>query len=219
MISKNVLKAVLIDLDGTLADSLPALYATYLDFLKERGVEGTREEFQQLNGPTLPEIVAYLKGKYGWTESEELLFSKYQEVLQKHYVETMSLFPGVIDFLHYAKNKGWKLALVTSAGEVLAFKFLLKKKIEDYFDLLVTLSHVRKGKPDPEIYLKALRKLRLRPTDVVAIEDSPNGVRAALAAGIATVQILHGDSDKKVPGSIAGHNWDHIMELFKEKYG
>lgn len=183
------MKAILIDLDGTLADTLPHLYRAYNTFLAKRGKEGSLQEFQQLNGPTLKEIVATLKKRYGWPESQEQLHKMYIDQIQTEYRGRARLFPGALEFLQAAKKHHKQLCLVTSAERRLAETFLQAKGIEKLFDQVVTLEQ-EPGKPDPAIYLKALKALHVEAQHAVAIEDSTNGIQSALNAKINTLVYL-----------------------------
>jgi HAD superfamily hydrolase (TIGR01509 family) len=212
------LKAILIDLDGTLADSMPALYNAYMIFMKSRGEKGTQEEFNCLIGPNIREVIAFLKPKYGWQESHESLFKEYSKTIKKKFSENLVLFPDAKEFLYYAKVKGLKLALVTSAESDVVHSFLKLNYIEKFFDVIITGDDVEKSKPDPEGYLKALDVLKIPHDEAWAIEDSPNGVLSALQAKIPTFQIIHSLQNSKIEGAKQVSNWGQIMELVSHYY-
>lgn len=210
-----MLKAILIDLDGTLADTIPILFRTYLKFLEKAGYQGNSEEFQELNGPALSEIVNYLKEKYHLKETSENLLKVYQQLLQTFYLSEMQLFPGVREFLTFAKSHHLKLAVVTSAPYDITAHFLSAQKIEKDFDLIASSEDVKKAKPFPEIYQKAIKKLGIRKEEAIAIEDSLNGVKAALAAGIKTLHFSHGVYPQSINGVVKVENWFEILEYIK----
>jgi len=188
-----VLKGVLIDLDGTLADSMPLLYQTYFDFLKRFGHVGSQAEFHTLIGPSLSAVVEHLNNKYHFGMPTGRLTQEYTASLLIHYADSIALFPGAREFLDQAKAKGLKLALVTSADQVLAETFLQAQGITNYFDHIITPAGLPESKPSPAIYLRALETLDLSPDETLAIEDSENGVKAAEGAGIRTVQFTGGN--------------------------
>lgn len=191
-------KGLFIDFDGTLADTMPILYGIYLQFLKEQGHQGDEEEFTTLVGQTLIQIAATLKKKYNLKPSVEDLFNSYEQLLQKEYLDKVQFFPNSIETLQYAKKElGYPLALVTSAPKKLINKILEKHKLSKLFDLIVGAEDIEKGKPDPEIYLKALKMMNLQPNAGLAFEDSFNGVAAALDAGMTCVLISNGDDELK----------------------
>lgn len=192
------LKAACLDLDGTLVDSIPLVYQAYCDFLEEHGYKGTREEFNRLNGPSLFEIAKFLGEKYGFPVSQEELVRSYLSRIQEVYHKA-PLFPGVLEFLSYAKEAGLLLALVTSSTKKLVKKFLKHHTLESFFSVVSTGDEVRRAKPNPDIYHKTLEKLHLFSGDVLSVEDSLNGVSASLNAGIFTIWISHGEEGVDVP--------------------
>ena len=88
-----------------------------------------------------------------------------------------------------AKQKGLLLSVVSSSHEKLIHSVLKKLEISTFFDLLVSAEHLAFGKPHPMPYLEAAKRLCVDNTECVAFEDSPNGVRSALAAGMRVVAI------------------------------
>lgn len=218
MTSKKVLKAILIDLDGTLADTIPVLYETYLQFMAAKEQKGTPEEFATLMGPTISQIVDILNKKYHWNESPKQLTQQYWHLLATLYSDHLGLFPGAKQFIRHIKQKGVKVALVTSAASDLADSFLKKHQLTEYFDCIVTGDDVARGKPDPEAYLKALSHLKLRPEEAFVIEDSRSGIQSARTAQIPTIQILHRDLVPVIEGAIPLLNWNTIETYFKENY-
>ncbi len=213
--------AVFIDMDGTIVDSHPVLLQIYLDFMRRMGVEGSQEEFQELVGPSMPEVVAILRDRYGIDLSVEGLTGQYHQALESVYTNKLRIFDGVVDFLSYAKNKGIKVALVTSATEQLAKKFLQAQGINELFDTIVTPGQ-GKGKPSPDIYFKALEEVSCEAGDTVVIEDSPNGVQAGVNAGIFTIHIFN----TPLPSILEQHplvahigDWHEVMKMCEETHG
>lgn len=218
MTSKKVLKAILIDLDGTLADTIPVLYETYLQFMAHRGLKGSKDEFADLMGPTIPQVVDILRTKYHWPESSETLTRQYWHLLATIYSEHLGLFPGAREFIQHLKKRGVKIALVTSAAYELADSFLTRHQLKGYFDCIITGEHVVNGKPDPEAYQKALDDLKVKPEEALAVEDSYNGVLSATSAKIPTIQIKHHDQIKLIEGAHPLLNWESISKYYRETY-
>ncbi len=221
--NQSKLKVVLIDFDGTLVDSMEDLYGIYFAFLREYGHEGTPEEFAELNGPTINEILAMLMKKYHLPEPLEKLLEIYKARLEEYYGKTAVPYPGVVEFLMRIRKEGIKSALVTSAKRSFVDPFLKRHHLEQYFSHIVTADGVSHGKPNPEIYLKALQVLGIQPSEALAIEDSLNGVLSATSAGIYTWRInskLSNEPDIKSHDSrLELPNWKSIEELFTETYG
>ncbi len=211
---------VLIDLDGTLLDSVPALYHVYQQFLQTFEVRGSKEEFDQLNGVDFQEVLTTLKSKHKLYLDYEELHVLYQDLIKQAYKHDVHLFPGVRTFLHYAKEAGWHLAVVTSTELSLAQLALNAQGILKDFEAIFTSEKLPKGKPDPMIYLEALQKLGLSPDQVVGIEDSAKGVHAALAAGIETLRFQPGIEKKSSanPYLFDVADWDEILLFLRRKW-
>ena len=108
-------KALLLDLDGTLANSLPMLYHYYSKFLEQYGYRGTPEEFERLNGPSMLEIMSILQKRYSLPSEGKDLFVTYQAMLVQAYAQKVPLFQGGREFLLNAREQGLLLAVVSSA--------------------------------------------------------------------------------------------------------
>ena len=111
---------------------------------------------------------------------------------RQYYDEAMAvqeLMPGVERYIADARALGLLLAVVSSSSRRWIVKHLDRFAIRERFDAIVSKDEVEIAKPDPELYLQALRRLQVRPDEAIALEDSMNGLRAAKAAGIACVAV------------------------------
>lgn len=211
-----MLKAVLVDLDGTLADTVKPLYKLYCDLLAPHGKQGNPDEFRTLNGKSLKEIVAILKARYDIPSSEEMLLAEYDAGVARVY-QKIPLFPFVDPTLAMVKKANLKLILVTSAHLQLARLFLDSHGL--HFDDVQT-SEGLPGKPSPAIYENALKKAEAAPDQAVAIEDSDNGFEAAMRAGIYTLRLqenIQGSVLKK--GYAEVQDWQAIHQILTKAYG
>lgn len=184
-------KALLIDMDGTVVDSLPLLFDAYRTFLHQFGQTGTSEEFLALIGPSLPEIVAILKNRYNLKGEQDLLLESYQKGLLHIYRHQVRAFPFVREVLSYAKKRGFKLALVSSAESRIVEACLAGLSLTSFFDAVVTKQMHLRSKPEPDLYLAALDQLKVDASRALAIEDAKNGVAASTAAHIFTLWLAH----------------------------
>jgi HAD superfamily hydrolase (TIGR01509 family) len=148
------------------------------------GIQGSEGEFKRLNGARVPEIVKLLQQQYGIHDPSDALISWYRQSVLQLYSQEARIFPHAREILEGIKRLPAKLFLVTSAEFLLANAFLQKEHLNSIFDGLVTGENVEKGKPCPDIYLKALQLAEALPEFSIAIEDSPNGLEAARRAGI-----------------------------------
>jgi putative hydrolase of the HAD superfamily len=111
-------------------------------------------------------------------------------------IELEELRPGILDYLGEAKKRGLATAIVSSSSRRWIDTHLVRLGRTEDFDVIVTADHdPDRGKPAPTLYLEALDLLGLAPSEAVAFEDSPNGVRAAKAAGIFCVAIPNSVTD------------------------
>lgn len=176
-------KGLLIDLDGTLVDTIESLYHVYLEFLQARNITGTRAEFDTLNGPPLRVITAHLKQTYNFPESVETILEDYQRRIEAALVDA-PLMPGADVFIPKAFGEGYRLVLVTSSPRHMAELLLTKHGLRSYFSIIVSGDDVKNGKPHPEPYLQALQMIHLPLENCLAIEDGEKGIASAKAAGL-----------------------------------
>ena len=176
-------RGLFVDLDGTLADSLGVLRRVYFRFLEKFGLEGSDSEFNQLNGPTVTEIASILQTRYVLPGGASDLGFIYNQLIDEAYEGVMPL-PGAIDLLENAMKRGWKLVLVTSNLRVRAENWADRNGFSSLIDAVVSAEEVRRGKPYPDLYELALTRSGCVVADSIAVEDSPQGAQAALAAAV-----------------------------------
>ncbi len=193
-------RGLFLDLDGTLADSLPAMEAAYRALLRRFGREGSAAEFQSLNGPPAAVIIERIALAHGLTAPREELLTAYRDLVRQAHA-TAPPAAGAREVLEHARKHGWETAVVTSAASADARAWLARVGLVELIAVVVGGDEVQKGKPDPEPYRLALQRTGCVAQESLAIEDSIQGAKAALAAGVPT-QLLGGAPD----GNIAGSN-------------
>jgi HAD superfamily hydrolase (TIGR01509 family) len=175
-------EALLIDLDGTLADSHGPLRACFEAFLAQRGIVSRSEDFDSLDGARLGDIPARLQERFAIDEPLDELRGEYQERVADAYAK-VSPATGATELVRGAASKGIRLVLVTSAPRALADAFLRAAGLAGAFAAVVS-GEDGPGKPDPALFDRALELARVPAERALAIEDAPSGVRAARAAGV-----------------------------------
>jgi HAD superfamily hydrolase (TIGR01509 family) len=180
------LRAVLFDLDGTLVASHEALWKAYAAFLSAHGCQPTREEFVSLDGPSIPQIVRWLRDAHDLGSSPAELETEYRAFLDKGYRDAPA-GNGADEALE-ALSARLSLALVTSAPSSLVVELLRTRGWLGKFGAVVT-GDEGASKPEPDLYELALGRLGVGADEAVAVEDGQHGVEAAVAAGIYTVGI------------------------------
>jgi len=182
---------VLFDLDGTLLNSMPYHAKAWIETLKRYGIEFDEKEVYLHEGALEFSVVKSIFNSKGVRLTEDLfreLFEEQKRIFREKYADMVKPYDGVDELLCSLKEKGKKLALVTSSHAD-----VLREACQDdflsYFDVVLTGDATTKRKPHPEPYLKALSLLGGSREDAVAVENSPAGVKSAKGAGLFCIAI------------------------------
>lgn len=183
-----MLRALLFDLDGTLADTDALHMPTWIDALEPYGIRVDEEFYRQrisgrLNPDILEEFLPHLP------EEEARNIADTKEVDFRNRVGELQSLPGLVEFVEKGRRRGLSIALVTNAPRENAGAILHGLGLEAYFDVTVLAEEVGIGKPDPEPYLATLEKLGIRADEAIAFEDSTSGIASAVGASIQTVGV------------------------------
>lgn len=198
---KSLVRGLLLDLDGTLADSIAALKTVYLDFLAGFGIAGSPEGFAALNGPPLAEVVARLRETHGLTGSPAELLARYRALVDAAH-GTAPPAEGAETLLRQARAEGWRIAVVTSSPRAAALGWLERTGLAPLIDAVVGGDEVAAGKPAPAPYHLGIERLGCRGENSLAIEDSRQGTTAARAAGLETLAIAAPDDREDWPPGV-----------------
>jgi HAD superfamily hydrolase (TIGR01509 family) len=181
-------KALLFDLDGTLAETDSLHLPTWVDVLRPHGIEVDEVFYRErISGRSNSKIVEDLLPHLPAEEGRKLADAK--EASFRERARELEPLPGLLDFMGEAKNRGLSLALVTNAPEENVEAILLALELREFFDEVVLSDEVGPVKPDPAPYRAALDKLGVSPEEALAFEDSTSGIASAAGAGIPTVGI------------------------------
>lgn len=187
-----MIKAVIFDLDGVLADTAECHYKAWKKIADKLGIKFDREKNHLLRGVSRREsILILIKGQIelGEDEIQRLMDEKnciYIKLVEK--AGKKLLLPGAMEFLNKLKKAGIKLGLASSSRN--ARKILNLTGLDKvFFETVIDGSDIKNSKPDPEIFLTAARKLNLNPSECLVVEDAPAGIEAAQRAGMATLGI------------------------------
>jgi HAD superfamily hydrolase (TIGR01509 family) len=184
----HMLKALLFDLDGTLADTNSVHRVTWAEALRPYDYDVTWDFYREhITGRVTTEIVADLLPDFSAEEGRELIESKEADFRER--AGTLEPLPGLLDFVQKGREKEMKIALVTNAPKENAFTVLQVLGLDDAFDPVILADEIGSGKPDPAPYNAALQALDVSAKEAVAFEDSASGIASSVAAGIPTVGI------------------------------
>lgn len=181
---------VLLDFDGTLVDSVKALVEVFHRFVETVCLEQSDFDMVKLNGASIAEIVSVIQSSCKLKVPERGMIDLYVSMIGEVYSTSVSPADGAIELLQWLRLNELKVGLVTSAPYLVVQAFLDSHEWADYFDVVVTGDDVERCKPSPDLYNMAVEKLAIPRSQLVAVEDSVNGVLAALAAQIRVIGLV-----------------------------
>ena len=240
-----MITAMIFDLDGTLVESEKLKAQSYaiavqrmrvLPEPENRAIEAYRDivgasrqvaSRHVMDSLNLESELQPLVAEYGVTEAWEVLSSMRKEIYDDMVADPTVLqdnrWPHTIGLLRVARETACRTALATMSYRDEALHVLKALELEQYLDEVLTREYVAKAKHDPEIYLLAAHKLGVEPQDCLVLEDSPNGVRAGVAAGMNVIAVatpftvagLH--SSEVLEHAWVVHEGDNLLDVVKER--
>lgn len=179
-----MIKGVVFDLDGVIVDSPKIYFKVMKGFLKKHCLHITDLEVMKLITFSLSEELEQINRNYSLGISHEEFLR--ETLLESNRIARteLGLVPGAKELLGNLKKKGFLLALASNNTRSTVDDSLKRFGLKDFFYATVCADDVQKGKPDPQIYLKAVEKLGLLPGECVGIEDSVIGVKSVKSAGL-----------------------------------
>ena len=206
-----MLKALLFDLDGTLAETDSVHHPTWADLLKPHGYDVDWAFFQErLSGRLNPDIVAELLPDLSEEEGRAMIEAKEADFRER--AMTLEPLPGLVDFIERGRALGLDVALVTNAPKENVLAVLRALGLDEAFETVILADDVGIGKPDPAPYRAALDALSVRAGEALAFEDSPSGIASSVGAGIPTV----GVASTHDPGKLGRLGVDLVVHDFTE---
>ena len=184
-------RAVLWDVDGTLVDSAEYHFLTWREALARENFELTRARFDASFGQRNETILReYFGADFPVGEIARIADAK--ETLYRAMMRTRGIepLPGVRGWLKRLRADGWRQAVASSAPRENLEAIMAALNVADYFDALVSAEEVQRGKPHPDVFLAAARKVCVEPARCVVVEDAPAGIEGARRAGCRTVGVL-----------------------------
>ena len=218
----HTVKAVIFDQDGLMFDTERLSVQAWNAVGKRYGIHADESFFDYLKGGSRPHTISMMKAAYGEDFPCEQFLKEKKEYSYRLIEENgLPVKKGLKELLHYLKKNGCKTGIATASSESWTQKNVREAGIEDLFDCYTYGNMVSRPKPDPEIFLLTAQRLGEKPEECIVLEDSFNGIEAALAGGFLAVMV----PDLSIPGpelkkrltaeceSLLG-----VIELFQKGY-
>lgn len=183
-----MIKAVIFDFDGLIVDTESVWYESFHDVMQRYGVNFTIQEYKEYLGTDGTRLFEAMCSRANHQLTVDVLLKE----ARKSYcgiMEDMDLREGVYEYLIDAKKMGLKIGLASGSEETAIVPYLKRYKIYDFFEVIKTKNDVKRIKPDPELYRKAIADLGITKEEVFSFEDSVHGLTAAVAAGVKCVVV------------------------------
>lgn len=183
----EAVKAVIFDLDGTLIDSEENHYESDRVLLARRGITFSREDKKAFVGKDINEMVRRIKANYGLASDVQSLMDEKNAIYRSLALKSSRLYPPMKTVLEEFRKRKLPMAIATGSNASIAGEILESLGVRGFFSMIVSSSEVRKGKPEPDIFLETARRMAVEPSAAIVFEDTRFGVEAALRAGMTCV--------------------------------
>jgi pseudouridine 5'-phosphatase len=187
--NRGPLRAVVFDLDGVLANTEDLYEQACSAVLGRRGRTYDPPLREQMMGRPVADALRIMIEAHELTDSADALLQECREVLYGLMATELAPMPGVAELLDRLETAKLPAAVATSALPEYAEFVLARLDLKRRFQFVLTSADITNGKPDPEVYWLAAQRLELSPPEIMVLEDSANGCRAAVAAGAFTVAV------------------------------
>ena len=186
--SARSLEAVVFDMDGVLVDSEEIWDEARRTLALEHGLAWPESAQRDMMGMSSPEWSRYMHERVGLAESPEKISAEVVRRLEDLYWQHLPLLEGAAQAVERMARR-FRLGLASSSNRPIIELVLELAAIADEFEVTVSSEEVERGKPAPDVYLEALRRMKVAPARAAAVEDSTNGLLSAHAAGMLVVAV------------------------------
>ena len=187
MQARGEIEAVVFDMDGVLVDTEHLWDEVREALTREWGGRYTPEAQEAMMGMSSLEWSRYLHEVVGLREAPETINAEVVRRMLIRYETELPVVPGAVEAVDRLAAAGLRLALASSSNRELIDAVLRALELTALFEVTVSSEEVARGKPAPDVYLEAARRLRVEPARCAAVEDSASGIRAAKAAGMRVI--------------------------------
>ena len=177
-------KAVIFDMDGTLVDSMGMWRQIDIEFLGRYQIPMPPMLQKDIEGFSFEETAAYFIKRFELPLSMDEIKAIWHQMSFEKYRDEIELKPGAKEFLSWLRIHGYKLGMATSNSHELVRASLTKHGLLDQFEVIVTSDDAKAGKPAPDVYLLAAKRLGVEPSECMVFEDIPAGILSGKRAGM-----------------------------------
>jgi len=207
-----VIRAVVFDLDGVILQTEEVWDEVRGRYVVERGGRYDEEAQRAMMGMSAPEWSRFLRDELGVPETPEEISADIVRLMEARYRERLPLIPGAREAVERLAGR-WPLGLASSSNRPLIDAALELSGLDGFFAATVSSEEVASGKPAPDVYVEAARRLAVEPERCVAVEDSHSGIRSAKAAAMRVIAI---PNPRYPPDSEALAAADTVLESIQE---
>ncbi len=183
-------KAVIFDMDGVIVDSMPLQYESYKRALSEENISITEEEFFLYAGKQGKKLLQDIMNIKNVSFDIKKVYDKKNKIYRE-LLKDIKTFPDIIKLINVFIGK-YKLALVSTSSIVNISIILDKLNLKAKFNVILGAEDADRGKPSPDIFLKAASRLGALPAECIVFEDSNYGIEAAKRAGMEYIRVIKG---------------------------
>ena len=195
--NRTKIKAVIFDMDGTLIDSEPNYAIADCELVSRYGGNMTAEEHKQFVGIGTIPFLKYIKEQFNIPVDIDKLKQELTSIYLDIALKSTPVFENTAAFLKKVKMSGMKTAIASGSTTEIIHLLMDRTGLSSWFDCFVSVDEVDKGKPAPDIFIKAAEKLNIKPYECAVVEDSLAGMKAAKAAGMFLIAVPGFHLDKK----------------------
>ncbi len=186
-----MLEAVIFDFDGVLIDT-PSYYFKHMrSYLGKLHPKVEDKDISDLVGYSFSDKLIFINNKYGLNVQKEEFVKQTEDAMKLEMSSMLSLDPALGALLAELRENNIKLAVASNNSRKNIDYFLSLIGIMDYFSTIVSYGDAKNPKPFPDVYLQALKRMRKKPGNCIAIEDTSVGLEAAKKAGLKCIAIPH----------------------------
>lgn len=183
------IEALIFDMDGLLVDTEHLAYSAMEAFLAKHTLHRRQDIHDQMLGRRLPEAIAIVREGYGLAHPLDDLIADYTVMRRDTLIGNVKPMPGAIEAVRFGLDAGLKVGLASSGLRDQVALSLDEAGLAGMFAVEVTGDDVERGKPAPDLFLKAAEGLGVDPRACVVFEDAPAGIAAAANAGMRAVAV------------------------------